>query len=704
MISVKRFTLIQIVLTFLCTAIVICGVSLSYYYNQFLRVDNFLYDLRVAWRGPQKTSGNIVLVLMDEKSALELQRRKGSWSRKHLSMALDHLCRAEAEIIGLDMIMSAPSQDSLIDTELADQISLCNNIILARAVFAKSGQDVEPLDKFQEVMIGDGFINFMLDSDEILRRIRFIQGKTMPDGNLQLLPAFSLELARTFLNVDFDFDFSSKNHLIIGSPNQIQLKLPQPDLIINFYGDYTAFTHLSYADVVKNRFPKDLVKGKIIIIGSSLATQKDFFSTPFSRFQNNSEKYKDKFGKIITNILGDKDLGMACHAHAVETILNNAFINKATTNTVIWLVILFGLVGLIFYLPRLGMIWELLAVCGGTAFLVFGGYLLFLKKMIWLDIAALLAVLFIQFIAGVILQKVFNKKKTAMITSLFGKYVSPGVVSDLIKGDIDTTLTGQSQDLTMLFSDLRSFTNLSEKLGAKDTSILLNIYFDAMIPIVFQHKGTLDKLMGDAVMAFYGAPLAVPDHPVMAAKTALVMLQKIEDLKANSKIKGAEDLSAGIGLNTGVVTVGNLGSNEFMDYTIIGDAVNLASRLEGLNKVYGTKIIISEFTADRLDNQFLLRELDLVRVKGKNVAVKILELKGYQNQMSPENIEMVDLFEKGLSFFRNRQWDKAEENFKQSLNLVPEDGPSLLYLSRIKQFRENTPDENWDGVTGFDHK
>ncbi len=704
MISVKRFTLIQIVLTFLCTAIVICGVSLCYYSDQFLRVDNFLYDLRVAWRGPQKTSGNIVLVLMDEKSALELQRRKGTWSRKNLAIALDHLCRAQAEIIGLDMILSAPSQDSQIDTKLADQISECNNIILARAVFAKSGQDVEPLDKFQEVMIGDGFINFILDSDEILRRIRFIQAKTMPDGNLQLLPSFSLELARTFLDVDFNFDFSSQKHLIIGSLNQTQLKLPQPDLIINFYGDYTAFTQLSYADVVKNRFSKDLVKDKIVIIGSSLATQKDFFSTPFSRFQNNSDKYKKKFGKIVRNILGDKDLGMACHAHAVETILNNAFINKASTKTVIWLIILIGAGCLIFYLPRLGMLWELLAVGGGAAFLVFGGYLLFLKKMIWLDIAPLLAVLFIQFITGVILQKVFDKKKTAMITSLFGKYVSPGVVSDLIKGDIDTTFTGQRKDLTMLFSDLRSFTNLSEKLGAKDTSILLNIYFDAMIPIVFHHKGTLDKLMGDAVMAFYGAPLALPDHPVMAAKTALVMLEKIEDLKANSNIKGAEDLSAGIGLNTGVVTVGNLGSNEFMDYTIIGDAVNLASRLEGLNKVYGTKIIISEFTANRLDHQFLLRELDLVRVKGKKDAVKILELKGYRNQMRPQDIELVELFENGLFLFRNREWDKAEQKFKQSLNLVPDDGPSLLYLSRIKQFRENMPDENWDGITGFDHK
>ena len=704
MISVKRFTLIQIVLTFLCTAIVICGVSLCYYSDQFLRADNFLYDLRVAWRGPQKTSGNIVLVLMDEKSALELQRRKGTWSRKNLAIALDHLCRAQAEIIGLDMILSAPSQDLQIDAKLAEQISECNNIILARAVFAKSGQDVEPLDKFQEVMIGDGFINFMLDSDEILRRIRFIQAKTMPDGNLQLLPSFSLELARTFLDVDFNFDFSSQKHLIIGSLNQTQLKLPQPDLIINFYGDYTVFTQLSYADVVKNRFSKDLVKDKIVIIGSSLATQKDFFSTPFSRFQNNSDKYKEKFGKIVRNILGDKDLGMACHAHAVETILNNAFINKAATKTVIWLIILIGTGCLIFYLPRLGMLWELLAVGGGAAFLVFGGYLLFLKKMIWLDIAPLLAVLFIQFITGVILQKVFDKKKTAMITSLFGKYVSPGVVSDLIKGDIDTTFTGQSKDLTMLFSDLRSFTNLSEKLGAKDTSILLNIYFDAMIPIVFNHKGTLDKLMGDAVMAFYGAPLAVPDHPVMAAKTALVMLEKIEDLKANSNIKGAEDLSAGIGLNTGVVTVGNLGSNEFMDYTIIGDAVNLASRLEGLNKVYGTKIIISEFTANRLDNQFLLRELDLVRVKGKKDAVKILELKGYRNQMRPQDIELVELFENGLFLFRNREWDKAEQKFKQSLNLVADDGPSLLYLSRIKQFRENMPDENWDGITGFDHK
>jgi adenylate cyclase len=388
----------------------------------------------------------------------------------------------------------------------------------------------------------------------------------------------------------------------------------------------------------------------------------------------------------------------------VETILNQAFSRHIHGGPVVWLTIGFALLGLLFYLPRIGMLIETAILFLVLAAMVVISHQLFIRNLVWLDIAPLLGVFTLQFVAGVTIQRSFGRKKNAMITSMFGKYVSAGVVNELIGGDISTTLEGSRQKLTMLFSDLRDFTSISERLGAKDTGRLLNVYFDAMIPLVFENQGTLDKLMGDAVMAFFGAPMPVPDHPARAAAAALQMMEKLQKLKLRTDVAGTEDLDVGIGLNTGEVTVGNLGSNAFMDYTIIGDAVNLASRLEGLNKVYGTHIICSEFMANELDERFLIRELDKVKVKGKEKVVRIYELVGWRERFSETQRNMFYLFEKGLILYREREWGQAEQLFKHLLVSIPDDGPTSLYLNRIANLRHDPPPVGWQGVTSFDHK
>jgi len=182
------------------------------------------------------------------------------------------------------------------------------------------------------------------------------------------------------------------------------------------------------------------------------------------------------------------------------------------------------------------------------------------------------------------------------------------------------------------------------------------------------------------------------------------MIQTLELLKAERRERGIEKLEAGIGLNSGQVTAGNLGSQSFMDYTVIGDSVNLGSRLEGLNKVYKTSIIISEFTAKRLNSEFVLRELDLVRVKGKEDAVAIFELSGFQDNLDQNKIEMISIFESAILQYRNREWRKAQETFSQALRLVPDDGPSKLYLNRIKDLLQDPPSSDWGPITVFDTK
>jgi len=702
MVSAKRLHRIQIFYSLILTGIVAVGVVFSYSHGFFRISDNYIYDLHIKWRGTQKISDKIVLVLMDEKSAAELKRHKETWSRRQLGTAIRNLSNAGAEVIGLDMVMSSPDLDPEADRFLAKAIKDSNNVVLSRVSASHAGE-ILPLPIFEEGMIGDGFIDVPLDEDEILRKIRFLNAKPLPDGNLQLSPAFSLELARSFYNIDFSLDFSEKDYFQIGSQNDRKLKLPYPELIINYKGNYTLFHLISYADVVMNRFSGDKVKGKIILLGSSLAAQKDFFSTPFTRFQSPLKNYKDKFGSVVDDVLGVKDPGVSCHAFALETILSGEFIKKLSENKVLLLTVLTGLAGLVFYIPAIGFAGEAVLFCAGIASIIFFSHLIFLKRLLWIDISPFIGIIILQFVAGIMVQKHFDKKKTAFVTGLFGHYVSPGVVDNLIKGDIEATLKGHTQEVSILFSDLRGFTTLSEELGAEDTSRLLNIYFDAMIPVVFKHGGTLDKLMGDAIMAFFGAPVYFPDHSIKAAEASLDMMIALKNLR-HSDVRGMDKLNLGIGLNTGTVTIGNLGSNEFMDYTIIGDAVNLASRLEGLNKIYGTNIIAGESTVQGLGNKFLVRELDIVRVKGKENFVTIFEVAGYAENADTQIVESLNIFHEGLLAYRSRKWERAEELFKKTLELNPSDGPSGLYLERIEKFRLSPPPDDWNGAAIFESK
>ena len=650
------------------------------------------------------TSGKIVLVLMDQKSASELKREKGTWSRFRMARALDNLCRAGAEIIGLDLVFFAPSAKAGDDMRLSRAIERCGNVILAKFVAVADRGEVAPLPVFERGMLGDGFINMFPDSDGVLRKLPFLSIKPVKEG-VAISPSFSLEIVRAYLDLDFVLDFSPKDHFLLGAEENRRIELPYPDLRIHYYGGGDVFTQLSYADVVKNRFPPGTVKGKIVLIGSSLATDKDFFNTPFSGYRSNKNRaYQDKFGEIVTEGLGMRTAGVACHAHAVETILNGKFIRTCRKKHVVLLILVCGFFGLIFYFQKPGAMWGvliLLALIGGIVGI---SHAMFVRNLLWVEIAPIAGILILQYVSGIAFQRAYSKKKAKIVTDIFGKYVSRGVVNDILKGDIGIDLAGRSREVTVLFSDLRSFTTLSESLTPRETGHLLNTYFDAMIPIVFDHGGTLDKLIGDAIMAFFGAPGELKDHPAKAAETALKMLDRLAELKSDNRVKGLDRLSVGIGLNTGPVTVGNLGSHHFMDYTVIGDTVNLGSRLEGLNKIYGTSIIISRHTAARLDQRFVIREIDRVQVKGKADAVTIFELLGFRDGLDKKRFELVEIFESGLDLYKNGEWESAEKAFVEALRRFPGDGPSRLYLDRTRALIRCQPSSGWEYITVFNAK
>ena len=285
---------------------------------------------------------------------------------------------------------------------------------------------------------------------------------------------------------------------------------------------------------------------------------------------------------------------------------------------------------------------------------------------------------------------VAEKKQRSLVTDIFGKYVSKEVANEILKKTTseELILKGEKRVITILFSDIRHFTSISEKLRPEDLVSFLNRYLSDMTDVIIENKGIVDKYIGDAIMAFWGAPLEEKNHARLACIAALAMKQKLEEEKMDFKI--------GIGINTGSVIVGNMGSLQRVNYTAIGDTVNISSRLEGLNKEYGTTIIIGEATYKEVKDEFVFRELDLIKVKGKDVPIRIYELLGKKGSVGKKLLKTVRHFESGLSYYRQKKWSLAIAEFKQAAKLR-RDVPSEVFIKRCK-FLKKHPPKTFDGV------
>lgn len=307
-----------------------------------------------------------------------------------------------------------------------------------------------------------------------------------------------------------------------------------------------------------------------------------------------------------------------------------------------------------------------------------------------------LLILFIYFAITVF--RFFTEEKLKReLKSTFAKYVSPAIVDELLKEPKNLKLGGRRQRMSVFFSDLRGFTTISEKLPPEELSRILNLYLSPMTEIVFANKGTLDKYMGDAIMAFFGAPLPSENHAVQACRCALQSLEKLKDLQSQFASEGLPHLDIGIGINTGDMSVGNMGSNIVQNYTVMGDAVNLASRLEGINKEYGSKIIISEFTYKDVKDVFTAREIDRVRVKGKQEPVKIFEL--LKEGPATGNLQQkLQTFADAYQLYLQKNFQAALTLFENNLKSEGGDPISEVYVKRCQEFLKDAPPEDWDGV------
>ncbi len=297
-------------------------------------------------------------------------------------------------------------------------------------------------------------------------------------------------------------------------------------------------------------------------------------------------------------------------------------------------------------------------------------------------------------------QSVLAQKKEERIKNMFQKYVPQDVVNEIVANP-DQALVGKNSNLSVLFSDIRSFTTISESMTPADLVDALNRYFTEMVNIIYNRRGVIDKYIGDAIMAIFGAPKSYGDDPQQSVLAGIEMLESLETFNIQQRERGFKEFKIGIGINYGPVVVGNIGTSQKMDYTVIGDAVNLASRLEGLTKEYHTEIIISEGTYQAVKDFFYVREVDRVFVKGKLKPVKIFQP---ARKLSNDQKKAWTLYNKALYLYHNRAWGEAEKHLIKALEILPEDFLSLKYLNQTKEFKINPPDANWDGTTVMTHK
>ncbi|HZS12316.1 MAG TPA: adenylate/guanylate cyclase domain-containing protein [Nitrospirales bacterium] len=579
------------------------------------------YDLRYALVPAETVDTPILLVRIDEETEAALGLRANDITRTMYAEAVRHLSRAGAALIAFDATFDRP-RDPEGDAALAAALSEARNVVLARYIGEKDHRI--PLATFREVELSEALINVALDSDGVLRNVPLLGFDYTGDQPEPVL-ALALEVARLYRagDVEEELDLEDPDTLGLGA-----LRIPYPDgrMRIHFYGPPATFPRLPFWKAAIQELPPEQIRGKIVLIGSSAPSMHDYYQTPYT------EKLVMALTGEFERARGLRMDGFEIHANALQTILDQRFIVRS--RDLAWLVpamlMAVGAIGLFLMLHPRGSslpifgIWALL-LAGALA----AAYFLFWRWRYWLDVVPLVTLIVLQFSAAVGYHRAIETRKRRDVEAMFGRYVSRRITEFLVDNPELANPGGRKETLTILFSDIRGFTALSEKLEAAEVQRLLSEYFTEMTRILFAHGGTLDKFMGDALMAFFGNPEPQPDHARRAVRTALAMQAAVGRLNERWAAEGRVTIAVGIGINTGEVTVGNLGSTEFLDYTVVGDAVNVACRLE--QHAAGGEIIISESTYAALRAEVEITPREPIRVKGKRELVAVYDLRAWRD-------------------------------------------------------------------------
>jgi adenylate cyclase len=536
--------------------------------------------------------------------------------------------------------------------------------------FIQAKSLIVSIPELQQNVEDSGLILYLPDLDGIYRY--FPSAVAYKD---KLIPNLSLQVCRYLLG-------DQKDPIKIVGGKYVEVagrKMPTLDngfALINYCGPRGTIQTYSASDVLYDRIPHDQLKDTVVLIGATAEGLYDLRPTPYTKASP----------------------GVEINANIIENVVSDNFIQLAPNYWKYLLILIMALV--MWYLvprftPTQGMVWFLLAFV--TYILV--ACLTFTSAHVIINMTYPLISSLFTYIILTTYKFRTEVKHSRYMKQMFQSMVAPTVVEEILKLPEGIALGGEEKNLTVMFSDIRGFTTYSEKHSPTDVVEVLNEYLTQMTNMIFQTEGTLDKYIGDAIMAFWGAPKAQMDHAYRACSTALGMVDLLKNtLHPKWEIEGKEKLEIGIGLNSGGMVVGFVGSESIKNYTLIGDAVNLGSRLEGTTKEYKVSIIISETTYEDVKADMLCRELDLIQVKGKTQPIRIYELVDHRLRGAGEKELRVRTFEAGLAHYRARRFDEASVEFKNCLQMDPHDGPAGIFLERCQLLKKNPPPADWDGV------
>jgi adenylate cyclase len=657
-----------------------------------------LLDVRFKLRGPKAIESTpFQIVAVDDQSFRQLQE-KWPFGGSLYARLIRNLNRAGARLIVFDIEFTEanaryPQQDSIFARAIGD----AGNVILAGKMAYQFDNylqqpyalPVPPLAAFLEAGADWGIVNELPDADDFIRRylLYLYQGE-------ELCGSLGLQTLAAMYHVPDCTKIQVQERICRYGSLEIPLNDPQ-SFFINYYGPAGTFPAISFTSVLDDasfdlgpEYDSDYMemftsgangvteaavqnpfRDKVVLVGVSAAELGDGKNTPFYDYE----------------LTPRKTPGVEIHAHAMQTILDGSYIRRIPSFYVLLVCIFLGYLS-VYLLGRS----RLLRGSVQAAFLALavfvGAFILFERWHLWLDVAPSFFTLALAFTGAALSRYGMVKAEKARLRLLFSRFVPEEVIEELVCKPQLLRLGGERRRLTILFADLEGFTSIAEKCQPEELVGMLNEYMSKMTRLILDHGGIIDKYEGDLIMAEFGIPVPSEDHSTQACRAALKMQQALRNLHARWRSQGRPTPRFRIGIHTGDVIVGNMGSKEVFDYTVLGDAVNLCSRLEEANKFYGTTILISQATKEALPPEVVTRELGELQVRGRSSAVMVHELLAVSETLLDDDFkERIALFRHGVSHVREEEWEEAAIYFERALEIGPDDQPSRILLERCRQ-------------------
>ncbi len=694
---------------FVAATITVVTVSFAALLSQFFIMKGLeleAIDTLFSLRGPiTPADSSIVIVAVDDEAMAGLPS-KYPFPIQYYARLVRNLSSAGARAIIFDIEFTEPNiEHPEYDLEFARAVTDAKHVVLAGKIVFEIGsygteniRALKPIAPLLRSPAKWGFVNVIEDSDGFLRRYMLFQKV----GNSTYYP-LAIEAIRLLesATIPEDQDLFSP-YFQIG--DHIIPKATPNTMYVNFRGPTgQSFSTYSLAHVLDDstfQLPGEedidsfdmhrewgTFRDKIVFVGATAEELQDNKFTPFFEYDG----------------IKQKTPGVEFHANALSTILRGDYITSAHFMLVLlWMVLFTGLgsVVTVYFRPfralAVILVLVLLHLFGVYGFFIYG-------RTIMTTMTPIIAII-LSFVSSIVYQMFVEQREKKRIRQIFQHYVAANVVDQLLSSGELPSFGGERRELTILFSDIRKFTSFSESREPEVVVSRLSEYLSEMVDVIFKNKGTLDKFVGDEIMALFGAPYYYKHHAMAACEAALEMVTRLKDIHQRWAKDKSDFFKIGIGINTGAVIVGNLGSRQLFDYTVIGDEVNLGARLEGANKLYKTTIIISESTYNLVKDRIKARELDYVRVVGRRKPIRIYELRGIDSIPQIEQDYILDMFSEGLYLFRRRRWSDAIKAFRRVLRYFPEDGPARIYTIRCLDFIESPPSYEWEGVYEFEQK